>query len=659
MKVSICRNYKRSREKEFNNKIVADGWETREIAWNEKDVIDLTTGFGISGNEFRSGHRSNDQWQATNFIMLDFDDGRMTKELLLEKQKAWKFDSYIFSSQNHQKVKGSLPPCDRLRALIPLSSPITNEQTRQHVEQSFRKTYPGLDPGFMDRSRYFAHGTTDVSSFANSRGHLDWRELVGEADFDTTETTAPETPPETRDFLINGVSQGQRDNACFKAACTLRDCGYSREDALVLLHKGADQCDPPFPHSEVLLRLNSAYNKYPVQPFAFIEPTTSAYYYLYTGKLYQATKDILRETFKSRGGELPSQYPVLEFKFDVNDDHQIDLKKGTYNLFKPTIYQLMKKSDLKINPVESFPNIYRLLSNLIPKNAEKQYFLNWVAAILQTRQKMMMSFVFIGPQGAGKGVLLSHILKPLFGELQTIQVEDEQLKSSFNGWIKHAFFIAFNEVAHDNRGRNSLNSKIKSIVTDPTIIVNEKNIRTYQIQNNVNCVFFSNERVPMLVERSDRRFSIIETGGNLARQDWFKVPQTFRDFKNELKAFAQFLWNKDVDLDKANTPLNNDIKDILITAGQNRWEEFAFHLKNADEEWFKDQLPLHNLWAPDWSDMKEKHRIEKTKALDIFKAIYEMQDVSQTAFTKQMALYGIRGIRPGTGFERKHFYEWA
>ena len=73
----------------------------------------------------------------------------------------------------------------------------------------------------------------------------------------------------------------------------------------------------------------------------------------------------------------------------------------------------------------------------------------------------------------------------------------------------------------------------------------------------------------------------------------------------------------------------------------------------------KDQIPLHNLWAPDWSDMKEKHRIEKTKALDIFKAIYEMQDVSQTAFTKQMALYGIRGIRPGTGFERKHFYEWA
>lgn len=508
--------------------------------------------------------------------------------------------------------------------------------------------------GVLQKGEYY----NKLGEGVESQNILQYIDSISLDSLRSTKFTRSPNVTRTRSFLTNGVDEGSRDEACFKAACALRDCGYSKKDALALLNKGADLCTPPFPHDEVLVKLKSAYDKYSVLPFAFIEPITSAYYYQYNGKLFQATKDILKESFKSRGAELPNQYPVLEFKFDVHDNHQVDLTNGTYNLFKPTKYQLMPKTDEAINPIVSFPNIYKLLSNLIPRNKEKKYFLNWLAAILQTRQKMMMSFVFIGRQGAGKGVFLGHILKPLFGELQTIQVEDEQLKSSFNGWIKNAFFIAFNEVAHDNRGRNSLNSKIKSIITDPTITVNEKNIRTYQIQNNVNCVFFSNERVPLLIEHSDRRFTIVETGGNLANQEWFKVPKSFNDIQNELKAFAQFLWNKDFNFKEANTPLSTDLKNVLITAAQNRWEEFSHRLKNADEEWFKNQLPLHNLWAPDWSDMKEKKRIEKSKALDIFKGIYEMQDISQTVFTKQMALYGIRAIRQGTGIERKHYYEW-
>lgn len=45
----------------------------------------------------------------------------------------------------------------------------------------------------------------------------------------------------------------------------------------------------------------------------------------------------------------------------------------------------------------------------------------------------MTSFVFIGEQGSGKGVTMEHIIKPLFGNSQVSQIEDEELKSSFNG----------------------------------------------------------------------------------------------------------------------------------------------------------------------------------------------------------------------------------
>ena len=379
----------------------------------------------------------------------------------------------------------------------------------------------------------------------------------------------------------------------------------------------------------------------------------------------------MKETFKTFGSCLPDKFPILEFKFDVHDNLQIDLKKRTFNLFRPTKYHLMEGNDMKLIPKEHFGEIQRLLENLIPIEEERDYFLNWLACILQTRKKMMTSFVFIGRQGAGKGVFLSRILKPLFGEDQTIQVEDEQLKSSFNGWIKNVAFIAFNEVAHDNRGRNSLNSKIKSIITDPSITVNEKNIRTYQLRNNINCIFYSNERVPLLVERSDRRFTIMETGGNLANIKWFEAQASFKKFKKELPQFAQYLWNVDVDMKKANNPLENDMKKVLFSAAQNRWEEFAHHLKNGDDEWFEEftqdigglyefdsdnKVPQYK--SINFEEIAKNGKIAKDQALRLFVEMYRDRNVTKNILSKHISLYGIYGKRLGTGDDRLHFYQW-
>ena len=659
MKISICKNYSPEKGKEYNNSRVAYGWESVEVPWEKKKIVDLTIKCGISGNEFSDGHKVKDSWIGTSAIMLDFDDGKMTADQLLSKQSNWNFNSYAFSSQNHQKQKGSEPACDRLRVLIPLDESIRTENERFQIERKVIEDFPEVDPGFMGKARYFAHGSTVVSSFIDDRGSFKWKEFVDEIiPIEENEDHQLDDHREIqRDFLSNGVSQGDRDNACFQAACTLRDCGYSREEAFILLKIGADKCDPPFDVEEVQTKLISAYS-YRSNPFAFIEATTSAYYYFNRGKLFAATKDILKETFKAFGSCLPDKFPILEFKFDVHDNLQIDLKKRTFNLFRPTEYHLMERNDMDIIPEEHFGEIQRLLKNLIPKKKERNYFLNWLAAILQTRKKLMTSFVFIGPQGGGKGVFLSHILKPLFGDNQTIQVEDEQLKSSFNGWIKNVAFIAFNEVAHDNRGRNSLNSKIKSIITDPSITVNEKNIRTYQLDNNINCIFYSNEKVPLLVERSDRRFTIMETGGNLANKKWFEVPKSFDRFKSELPNFAQYLWNYDINFKKANTPLENRMKKVLISAAQNRWEEFAHHLKNGDKEWFQEMAPDNIFYRFKWDDLVNEKRLEKDSAYNLFKDLYDMNDLSKIAFTKQMALYGIQSAREGKRDDRRQYLKW-
>ena len=147
MKISICNDYDPKQTKDYNNSRVAHGWELREFEWNQQTVIKLTTEFGVSGNEYCDGHKTTESWIATHAIMLDFDDGEMTEEKLLALQQQWDFDSYVFSSQNHQRKKikngEKVPACDRLRVLIPLTEPIFGEFDRAAVEKWITSQFPG------------------------------------------------------------------------------------------------------------------------------------------------------------------------------------------------------------------------------------------------------------------------------------------------------------------------------------------------------------------------------------------------------------------------------------------------------------------------------------------------------------------------------------
>lgn len=472
----------------------------------------------------------------------------------------------------------------------------------------------------------------------------------------------------TLSFIAMGAEEGYRDNDCYRAACDLKDCGFSKDEVYAKLLDGAAKCNPPFSDIDVRAKVESAWNSEgyydPIdrnKPFAFIEQSTGNYFYIIGNKLFSANKDALKDIYKGYRVPFPDPLPVLEFKFDVYDDNQIDLANRTFNLFTPTKYHRMKKNDVVILPERDFPMINNLLDNLLPVPAEKAHFLNWLASALQTRRKLLTAYVLKGAQGAGKGLLFGCVIRPLFGEDQTIQIEDEQLKSSFNGYLKNVCFIAFNEVAHDNSGRNALNSKIKSIITDPTITINEKFIRPFVINNRTNCIFFSNESVPLLVEKSDRRFNVVETGGPLTSTDWFDAEQVIPELGDELPRFAQYLWNIEIDIAMANAALRNDLKDRMIDAGLSRYEEFAAKLKDGDIDWLLDNLdsstPYDDVITEEMLETIEEKKIPKELAVRLFNRIYSDGKTSVAKLTKNLSFYGIAdGREPGA--VRTRIYKW-
>ncbi len=470
----------------------------------------------------------------------------------------------------------------------------------------------------------------------------------------------------TLEFIAMGVEQGCRDDECYKAACDLRDCGYSKDEVQKKLLEGAKKCRPEFPESEVKIKLESAWNGNrpfdPIdksKPYAFIERTTGAYWYLIDGRLFSAKKEVLKDIFKSYKTAFPDPFDVYKFKFDVHNNARLDRANRTFNLFTPTKYHSMSPSRDIVDPEADFPYINMLLRNLFVKDNERKHFINWFACALQTRKKLMTAYVLKGEQGAGKGLLFSYIIKPLFGEIQTMQVEDEQLKSPFNGYMKNVCFVAFNEVAHSNYGRNSLNSKIKSIITDPTITINEKFIQAYTIKNCVNCIFFSNESVPLFVERGDRRFNIVETGGALTGFKWFRDGAVIPELSMELENFAQYLWNIQNDIAKANKALNNDTKSTLIQAGSSRFEEFAHHLKAADVEWFLENVPNYYHEPIKENDLRTlpDGKIAKSMARKLFQGIYSDYGVTKNTLTKKLASCGITASKDSS-ITRTPIYKW-
>jgi P4 family phage/plasmid primase-like protien len=172
-RISVCKNYDAMLPKEVNNSRVASGWDIQEVPWTFDAVRTLVTESGFSPSLLKDGRRSKDTWEGMESIMLDFDDGEMNVADLTSIQQTWEFDSYIFSSQNHQKEKGGQEACDRLRAFIPLSRCIYDLSELETVKQYFLETIPGVDASCFDPSRYFAHGTPAVSHFECSHGFLD------------------------------------------------------------------------------------------------------------------------------------------------------------------------------------------------------------------------------------------------------------------------------------------------------------------------------------------------------------------------------------------------------------------------------------------------------------------------------------------------------
>jgi len=636
MKISVCTKYDSKQIKDYNNSRVAQGWTLQVIAWEEDAIKTLTTEHGISGNEYSDGHKQNASWVGTHALMLDFDSGDMTKEPLLEEQQQWQFDSYVFSSQNHQRDKikaGKVEPaCDRLRLLIPLASPISSEFDRDAVEQFFIGKYNSggkkvLDASFMEKGRYFAHGTIEVSSFVSGRGAMDWQKIPGLYKGRGKRRGRPSKAYTIRDTFrlddqvkdANGVERAIRDvpadTAIYCPVCG--DAPHRTNDGHNAVVLENDDGLPFIFCSSCKARGmgvsgKGVYNLHPDDAFRRKSEEQEATVFI----------DTLTSTYRSVCKEPGLDEPVIRQLTTLNHVEQFNKSKGLPN---PEVYprarlELHPEKDDIICINEGYVNKYmapQILKNPVPEGhvaglpkytakvidhvlaqdeGIRDYFYNDLAHLVQTRQKMITSYLFQGIEGTGKGFFFSRVLRPIFGERFCTSTDQDAFGGQFNSFLEDNVLVLVNEVSGNfsssDRQNLSTIEKMKIAITDEYIQIEGKHRDRFNGRNCCSFLFATNRHHGVVLSKDDRRFNVApRQEQKISETKWWPGYESLkRTITGELQEFVWYLKQYQVDQGKIGSVIENDPKRVLQSLSKSNAEDFFEAISAGDIQWIRDNL---------------------------------------------------------------------
>lgn len=145
------------------------------------------------------------------------------------------------------------------------------------------------------------------------------------------------------------------------------------------------------------------------------------------------------------------------------------------------------------------------------KNSDEVYdwIIKWLAYPIQyPGAKMKSALVMHGTQGTGKSMFFE-ACSSIYGEYARI-IDQAAIEDKFNDWSSKKLFLIADEVVA-RAELFHIKNKLKGLITGDTLRINPKNMSSYEEANLINMVFLSNEILPTVLERDDRRHLVVWT----------------------------------------------------------------------------------------------------------------------------------------------------
>jgi hypothetical protein len=203
-------------------------------------------------------------------------------------------------------------------------------------------------------------------------------------------------------------------------------------------------------------------------------------------------------------------YNKLDF-VPYNGSSNKSNEKLTYNLFSgyndkiDTIYNIENK-DRYLNPFFDL-----LLSICGDNNDHMNYFIKFIAHMIQyPNEKMGICFILKGKQGTGKNMVLEAIGNIIGKEYYITSSNPKDFFGDYAEGFYRKLLVNMNEC--EGKDTFDFEGKIKSFITEDTITINPKFVRTTEIRNVARIIITTNKPnpIPIDVKSIDRRFVVFQ-----------------------------------------------------------------------------------------------------------------------------------------------------
>ena len=369
---------------------------------------------------------------------------------------------------------------------------------------------------------------------------------------------------------------------------------YIKYPKLIRNHKGEpaiymEAFDPEY-YSKVALPAAKDLWEKDTQPFVFRNFYDDKYYVgLRVGETITkqpavvGSESKIDDYYTQYGGlGVPSPIETWEMRFDPTLDGQWNPSDKIFNTWR--------KTEIQTNAVyRSLPPtvITKVISHALGNDGEAyDRFINWLAYIYQSRTKTGTAWVLHGVQGTGKGLLVDHVLTPIFGHDYVVKQQSRNLRAEFNGWMERAIFVNLDEFDIQDAGGEAMSvmQALKMWITDHRLPIRAMHKESRQTDNFSNFIMTTNAKSALPVDDGDRRFSF-----GVRQEERLEItPEEVEAIASEREHFAGYLLGYKVDKLMAHTCLENEAKTQAKALSKTSIEEFVAAIQTGDMQYFVD-----------------------------------------------------------------------
>ena len=235
------------------------------------------------------------------------------------------------------------------------------------------------------------------------------------------------------------------------------------------------------------------------------------------------------------------------------------LLDNDYNKYDRLVFEPGKEPELEIDGVRCI-NTW-IATDLVPVDGDPKpmedhiewllegkenasVLLDYLAFVVQNPgQKVKWAPLIITQHGVGKNTI-AHIMKQIVGVRNYVEPTNDELINGRNTSLVNAVLAVISETMVGDR--REVGNRMKSLITEPTLRVDEKFIAVFTMENKTNFIFFSNHDDPMHLEDGDRRYWVVHSDVEKKEPKYYDQLYRWIDEENGAAIFMQSLMDHDL-----------------------------------------------------------------------------------------------------------------